>query len=331
MSILCYNLIMLRTLLAFITVYSMLVTAADARDDCISCHGQKGMRGYVDLVSYEQSVHGRIACSKCHLNISGYPHGKVLKVNCGICHFLGREGAPKEEAQQYKLSVHGRAAIAGNTAAPKCQTCHGSHYIYRSTDARSNVSREKIPALCSSCHSKEFGDYRASIHGKEFLEKKNLVAANCFDCHLEHLTPNPNDDQFQLTLIRQCGTCHAEEMNTYQKTYHGKVSRLGYANIAKCSDCHGAHNILPQSDPDSRLSQKNIVATCRACHAGATAGFTKYYAHAEESNRAKYPVLFYTYLFMTVLLIGVFTFFFLHTFLWAFRALKERMEKKGGD
>jgi hypothetical protein len=41
-------------------------------------------------------------------------------------------------------------------------------------------------------------------------------------------------------------------------------------------------------------------------------------------------VLFYTYLFMTALLIGVFAFFFLHTFLWAFRALKERLEKKGG-
>ncbi len=321
---------MLRALLAFITVYSMLLTAAYARNDCYSCHGQKGMRGYIDVASYEQSVHGRIACTKCHLDISGYPHGKVLKVNCGICHFLGREGAPKEEAQQYKLSVHGRAALAGNAAAPKCQTCHGSHYIYPSTEARSKTNRENIPALCSSCHPKEFEAYRMSIHGKEFLEKKNLLAANCFDCHLEHLTPDPRGDQFKLLLVRQCGLCHAEEMNTYQNTYHGRVVRLGYANIAKCSDCHGAHTILPPSDPDSRLSRENIVATCRACHPGATAGFTKFYAHAEEGNRKKYPVLYYTYIFMTALLIGVFAFFFTHTFLWAFRALKERMEKKGG-
>jgi hypothetical protein len=321
---------MLRTILAFITAWSILVTAVYAKDDCYSCHGQKGMRGYIDRAAFDQSVHNLFACTKCHLNISGYPHGSVARVNCGICHFLGSEGAPKEQAQQYKLSVHGRAAAAGNAAAPACQTCHGSHYIYRSTDARSSTSREKIPALCSSCHPKEFEDYRASIHGREFLEKKNTVAANCFDCHLEHLTPKPSDDQFKLALIRQCGTCHAEQMSTYHKTYHGKVTRLGYANIAKCSDCHGAHAILPQSDPDSRLSRKNIVATCRACHAGATAGFTKFYAHPEESNRGKYPVLYYTYLFMTALLIGVFAFFFTHTFLWAFRALKERMEKKGG-
>jgi hypothetical protein len=40
--------------------------------------------------------------------------------------------------------------------------------------------------------------------------------------------------------------------------------------------------------------------------------------------------MFYTYLFMTTLLIGVFAFFFTHTFLWAYRSLKERMNKKGG-
>ncbi len=289
------------------------------------------MRGYVDAASYQQSVHGVIACTKCHIDVTGYPHGKVLKVNCGICHFLGREGAPREQAQQYKLSVHGRAAAAGNAAAPTCQTCHGSHYIYRSTDARSNVSRDKIPGLCSSCHPREFEVYRTSIHGRAFLEQKNLVAANCFDCHLEHLTPKPGDDEFQLTMIRQCGICHTEEMSTYRKTYHGKVTRLGYANIAKCSDCHGAHDILPPSDPNSKLSQHHIIATCRSCHPSATAGFTKFYAHAEEGNRQKYPVLFYTYVFMTALLIGVFTFFFLHTFLWAFRSLKERMKTKGGE
>jgi hypothetical protein len=321
---------MIRAFLAFIVAGFMFVTAAYARDDCYSCHGQKGAKDRIDRPSYEQSVHSLFACTKCHINVTGYPHGRVVKVNCGICHFLGREGAPREQAQQYKLSVHGRAAAAGNAAAPTCQTCHGSHYIYRSTEARSNTSRGKIPSLCSSCHPKEFDAYRKSVHGRGFLEKGNL-AATCFDCHLEHLAPNPDNDQFKLALIRQCGTCHPDEMGTYRKTYHGKVTRLGYANIAKCSDCHGGHGILPPSDPDSRLSQKNIVTTCRACHAGATAGFTKFYAHAEESKREKYPVLYYTYLFMTALLIGVFTFFFTHTFLWAFRALKERMEKKGGD
>ncbi len=318
-------------LLAIIAACLVFSPVAYAKEDCYSCHGQKGMRGYIDRMEFVQSSHGRFACTGCHITVSTYPHGKVSMVNCGICHFLGREGAPRLQAQEYRLSVHGRAVSEGNAAAPSCQTCHGSHYIYPSNDARSKTGRDKIPVLCSSCHPREFEIYSRSIHGTDVLGKKNLGAATCFDCHLEHRIPRTTDKQWELVLTKQCGSCHPEQMNTYRKTYHGKVTGLGYATIAKCADCHGAHNILPPSDPDSTLSQNNILTTCKTCHPGATAGFAKFYAHAEESNRAKYPVLYYTYVFMTVLLIGVFTFFFIHTFLWTFRSLKERMAKKGDE
>lgn len=288
------------------------------------------MQGYIDKISFQQSVHGHLDCTKCHTGIISYPHGKVLKVNCGSCHFLGREGAPKEKAQEFKLSVHGRALQAGNTAAPNCQTCHGSHAVYRSSDERSMTSRQKVPQLCSQCHPQPFEDYKSSIHGKEFLENKNSGVPTCFDCHMEHRIPGTDVKEWKLSLIKSCGNCHAEEMDTYHKTYHGKVTRLGYTTIAKCWDCHGSHRILPPSDPNSKLSSGNIVATCAACHPGATASFTKFYAHAEEGNREKYPVLYYTYIFMTTLLISVFAFFLTHTFLWAYRAVKERLDKKGG-
>ena len=302
-----------------------------AKDDCYSCHGQKGMREFVDKKAFEESVHGMFSCTKCHIDISGYPHGKAAKVNCGICHFLGREGAPKENAQEYKLSVHGKALAAGNSAAPNCQTCHGSHTIYRSGDSRSATSRDKIPALCSKCHPAEFEEYGKSIHGQELLVKHNAGAPTCFDCHLEHLTPPTTEKRWMLSMIRQCGNCHGEQMATYRKTYHGKVTRLGYTTIAKCSDCHGSHTILPPADKASLLSEQNILGTCQKCHPRATIGFTKFYAHADESNRAKYPIMYYTFVFMTLLLIGTFAFFLTHTFLWAYRALKERMEKKGGE
>jgi len=304
-------------------MFSLTITAvAVAKDDCYSCHGQKGMKGYIDKTSFQQSVHGGFDCTKCHVGMTAYPHGKVLKVSCSGCHLAGSQGAPREQAQQYKMSVHGKAVAAGNAGAPDCKTCHGSHAIYRSSDERSSTNRQKIPELCSQCHPKPFEDYRASIHSKG--------GPTCFDCHLEHRIPKTGESEWKLALIKQCGNCHAEEMSTYQKTYHGKVTRLGYTTIAKCADCHGSHRILPPSDPDSKLSQKNIVATCGSCHPGSTLSFTKYYAHAEESNKAKYPVLYYTFLFMTILLISVFAFFLTHTFLWAFRALKERLEKKGG-
>ncbi len=289
------------------------------------------MKGYVDRTLFEQSVHNFLDCTKCHIDITGYPHVKPAKVNCGICHFLGREGAPKEQAQKYKLSVHGKAAAAGNTGVPTCQTCHGSHYIYPSADARSTTNRKNIPTLCSQCHPQEFDTYKNSIHGMQLLVDNNMKAATCFDCHLEHLTPAITSVQWQLSLIRECGTCHTEEMRTYQHTYHGKVTELGYATMAKCSDCHGSHDIMRVDNPNSTISPNNILKTCQKCHINATIGFTKFYAHPEEHNRAKYPVLYYTFISMTMLLIGVFAFFLTHTVLWAYRSLKERMQNKGGE
>ncbi len=270
-------------------------------------------------------------CTKCHLSMTSYPHGSVARVNCGICHFLGRDGAPKEEAQQFKMSVHGRVNPLGKNVVPTCQTCHGSHYIYPASDTRSATRRQKVPALCSQCHPREAEDYGKSIHGAAVLERNYSIAPTCFDCHMEHLVPPTGDNQWMLSLIKQCGNCHREQMTTYRRTYHGKVTQLGYTTMAKCSDCHGSHAITRVKDKASPLSADNILTTCRKCHPAATGGFTQFYAHADETNRAKYPIMFYTFVFMTTLLIGTFAFFFTHTFLWAYRALRERMRGKGGE
>jgi hypothetical protein len=323
-------------LIAFIALTGLAVllpstSFAVAADNCHSCHGRKGMPTHVDKVLYEGSVHGKLSCSVCHTDIASYPHGKVSRVNCTICHFTGDRGAPK--VRDFKFSVHGKALAKGNSSAPDCQTCHGSHTIYPVQDERSGTARLKIPALCSRCHPEEYEDYRKSIHGKMLIEGHNQGAATCFDCHMEHLIPKTDEERWKLELVKQCGRCHTGQMDTYRKTFHGKVTRLGYTTVAKCQDCHGAHAVLATKDPGSTVSPANILNTCRGgnCHPQATVSFTKYYAHAEESNRAKYPLLYYVYVLMTTLLIGVFSFFFLHTFLWAYRALMERAKRGKED
>jgi cytochrome b subunit of formate dehydrogenase len=92
------------------------------------------------------------------------------------------------------------------------------------------------------------------------------------------------------------------------------------SDVAACYDCHGHHDVLPPSNPASRLSQTNILATCQQCHPGANAGFTEYKPHANPLDKENYPVLHWTFLFMTSLLVGVFVFFGGHTAAWLFRA-----------
>jgi hypothetical protein len=297
---------------------------------CLSCHGVRGTAYYVDEGLYRLSVHGRLPCNACHLDISRIPHHRASQVKCIICHFTGNMGAP--EVTEFKESVHGKALAAGNVNAPNCQRCHGSHAIFPSSDQRCATARRNIPSLCSGCHAREYEKYAQSIHGEEFMARKNGRAAVCVDCHMEHrhFIPSVGETGWKLYVINECGSCHSEQLDTYRKTIHGQSTELGYVTVAKCPDCHGSHDILPPTDPNSTVSRSHIVETCRKCHPGATSKFTKFYAHPDERNRRKYPLLYYPYVFMTTLLVGVFTFFFIHTSLWAYRALKVRSKGERG-
>jgi cytochrome b subunit of formate dehydrogenase len=79
--------------------------------------------------------------------------------------------------------------------------------------------------------------------------------------------------------------------------------------------------VQPPSNPASRLSSTNILATCQQCHPGATAKFTEYRPHANPMDAKNYPLLHVVFLGMTGLLIGTFAFFGLHTLMWLVRAV----------
>ena len=71
--------------------------------------------------------------------------------------------------------------------------------------------------------------------------------------------------------------------------------------------------ILGANDPASSIGFNNIVETCQKCHEDAHRRFTGYLTHATHHDPVKYPILYYTYWAMTILLISVFGFFGLHT------------------
>jgi cytochrome b subunit of formate dehydrogenase len=78
------------------------------------------------------------------------------------------------------------------------------------------------------------------------------------------------------------------------------------------------------------------VETCGQCHEGSHRQFAGYLTHATHHDRNKYPILFYTFWFMTSLLVGTLAIAGVHTFLWlprSFMAMKEHKklkEKSGG-
>ncbi len=102
------------------------------------------------------------------------------------------------------------------------------------------------------------------------------------------------------------------------------MTALGYARMATCASCHGAHDVLPASNPASKVSTQNRLKTCQTCHAGASANFASFDPHANRHDKARNPLYYYAALFMELLLFGVFAFFGIHTLFWFYRELREK-------
>jgi len=306
---------------------------------CAPCHAE-------EVTQYTGSIHGMskargasaaAGCSDCHgtHDIVSVKHADspVFKLNlaatCGKCHSspgLTSEYRMKypQVATQFTDSIHGRAlSKMGLIVAPSCNDCHGTHTIGRSVDRSSPINHANVAATCGKCHVGIEKTYNASIHG-QILAKGAKNGPVCVDCHSAHEIAAPDGINFKAASDEKCGSCHKDRLEHYRDTYHGKAMLLGRPNlapeVAACYDCHGYHDVLPQSDPASHLSKANIVATCQKCHAGANANFTKYIPHANPLDATHYPQLHYTFVAMTSLLIGTFLFFGAHTALWLFRS-----------
>ena len=283
--------------------------ANTAAATCTDCHGTHDIRSSKDPDAPTYHLNLPRTCGRCHGNPEIIRAGKIA---------IGNVYA------QFQDSIHGRAlSRAGLLVAPNCGDCHGAHDIRRRTDPDSRVFRTAVPDTCGRCHQGLQRLYQEGIHGTA-LKAGNPLVPECATCHSAHQIQRVESDSWKLQVIRECGTCHVESIRTYRDTFHGQVTSLGFVRVAKCADCHGAHDILPRSNPRSRVSPSRLVGTCQRCHPAATASFARYDPHADRHNRQRNPFLFLAARFMDTLLVGVFAFFSLHTALWFSRTAKPR-------
>jgi len=302
---------------------------------------------FVPADPFEESVHGKQNCNGCHSNVTltKGEHDEYLPVvvSCIQCHQdnmekqkdnpnpeLKRLDVIKDQTDDYMHSVHAKPSIADQSKTnATCHDCHEPHNIGRPDSKIRNEKRLRNPEVCGRCHEEQKEDYMTSIHGKEVMEKKNLDAAVCSDCHTTHQITSTDEDVMKLKITENCGSCHEKALETYQASYHGQVNRLGYANTAKCFDCHGSHKLQKADDPTSTVHKNNRLETCQQCHEDAGEGFLGYHAHGDINNFEDYPLMFVTAKFMQLLILGVFAFFWTHVILWGYREFKDRQEGKG--
>jgi predicted CXXCH cytochrome family protein len=304
---------------------------------CAACHADQasGLAGSVHSDGKEHP------CTSCHGDShSIFPktdsRSAVYPLNiprtCGACH--GSDAMAKKHGLPnvyplYMDSIHGFAlSKEGLLVAANCQSCHGSHNILSHTDKQSATYKTNIPNTCGSCHAGITADYENGVHGKA-IAAGHLGAPVCSDCHTAHAIEQPTADAFRMQSTPICGNCHKDKFSTYRDTFHSQLSSLGgYVETARCWDCHGAHEILPASDPRSPVNKANLVKTCGRCHAGANASFVQYQPHANARVRKLNPALYFIRLFMNLLLAGTLTFFVIHTILWLIRSRYDQIKRR---
>jgi hypothetical protein len=319
-------------------------TPADAKislEKCTLCHGKPEFRKILvdgkirDLFATEdslkESVHEKKTCVDCHFDVSEIPHRQRPKrVTCTHCHYKGNaEGAPQSDAYlEYFGSVHGKAIAGGNTKAPLCQDCHGSHAIFKVKEPGSDVSRLSVAETCGRCHIEIYAQYKTSIHGMA-VSRGIAEAPACTGCHGEHKIydhKDPKSSVYATHVAEQCSTCHAsvsimskfgieaEQVATYKNSFHGVASSFGSRTVANCASCHGIHDIRPPEDPLSMVNPKNVPTTCGKCHPGANPNFAVGKMHVDSHSKES-GIIYYTALFFKYLTIGTMLALIAHIFL----------------
>jgi uncharacterized protein with PIN domain len=137
---------------------------------------------------------------------------------------------------------------------------------------------------CGNCHSDEQEQHAKSLHGKA-ISRGDKLAPQCFDCHGKHDILSSTDKTSSTTPLKipfTCGKCHQEGtkvtkqrtihqdhiIENFSESIHGEgLLRKGLIVAPHCASCHTAHSILPHTDNNSSIAQKNIATTCTKCHA----------------------------------------------------------------
>lgn len=312
--------------------------------DCSACHAEVSSlyAGSGHGQAYDRKDKNAPYCTTCHgthktqtrYDDTAPTYRANIPKLCGQCHRSNGKANRTVALHQvntlvdYSSSVHGKGLTEkGLTVTAVCTDCHSTHNILNETNERSTIYPRNVPATCATCHKGIYDEYIKSDHAIT-NDKVTKTLPTCVNCHTSHMISATGADQFLNEVTLQCGSCHEETARTYLLTSHGKKHSLGYSKAAKCSDCHGSHNILKVNNPQSSVGIANIVTTCQKCHSDANIRFTGYLTHATHHNKEKYGVLYYTFWAMTSLLIGVFLFFGIHLMLWFPRSFKSLMEKK---
>ncbi|NDV62876.1 cytochrome B [Puniceicoccales bacterium CK1056] len=257
----------------------VVVACLDCHEEVVTGHGFHPDFMSLGVEAIENPGNNCVDCHGAHTIWSKgdekYPFSLARQTSrCGTCHEL--------ESIGYLHSAHARALEDGIFSSPTCLGCHESYQLLGENECKVIPHKVRVAKLCMSCHvddpevagqtiygSPFMTSFKDSVHGKALFEC-NPNAPSCVDCHGSHEVARGADQYSHVSrgqVVSQCSQCHKSAAEDYLHSIHAKSSSRGNRDAPVCTDCHGEHNILAHSDPDSPVAQANMAEqVCGECH-----------------------------------------------------------------
>jgi len=213
----------------------------------------------------------------------GVPARARIPEFCGRCHsdpeYMRRfnPAARVDQLQEYWTSRHGKALARGETRVATCVDCHGVHGIRDAKDPLSPVHPTKVAETCQHCHADaermagfqtddgqplpidQFALWRQSVHAAGLLDRGDLSAPTCNDCHGNHGAAPPGLDS--VTFV--CGQCHGREAELFRASPKNDLFAEHQEMLAEAGSCASCHEA---PDPQVGLEDRHAFSECSSCH-----------------------------------------------------------------
>jgi hypothetical protein len=278
----------------------LLPLSSVAADNCLTCHTDfEDDSGPSHLIVRDIHTQNGLGCADCHggdpaledmdevrksPGWRGVPTHLQVPDFCARCHSDAgymRNHNPSlatDQLDKYKTSVHGQRLFGKkDTKVANCVSCHYVHQIGDGKLPHSSTHPANVPATCGKCHSDaaymaEYGiptnqldDYKESVHGQALLERNDLGAPACNDCHSNHGAAPPGHE----SLAAVCGNCHVFQMELYDKSPH--KAAFAANDFPMCGACHSNHRIEKPTDAMVGASDHSICGDCHSADDGTRA------------------------------------------------------------
>ena len=233
---------------------------------------------------FKNDIHNQrgVSCIDCHKD-NPQPQKSEVAALCGRCHSdpnYMRRFNPQirvDQFAEYQTSVHGMRNVKGDEKVATCTSCHSVHDIRAVRDPKSPVYPTQVASTCAKCHADatrmatykiptdQFEKYRRSVHAAALLDRHDLGAPTCNDCHGNHGARPPGMDSIPAV----CGQCHRQEKDLFSKS--SMAQGLQDLGLPGCVVCHENHEIRRTDDRLLSVSDAGVCGTC----------------HSDEESKAK--------------------------------------------